>query len=120
MLGVLSQVMILFGLMDWSPPGSSVHGTSQPKILAWTAFLSPGDLLDSGIEPASSVLQFQPLLSHCVTTVTSQATSPSPRLFPSALSKRDWVSYSLIAITPECSLYVEHSAKNVYYFTQSA
>ena len=30
--------------MDWSPPGSSVHGIPQARILKWVAFPSPGDL----------------------------------------------------------------------------
>ena len=29
--------------MDCSPPGSSVHGISQARILEWVAFPSPGD-----------------------------------------------------------------------------
>ena len=36
---------------DCSPPGSSVHGISQARILEWVPFPSPGDLPDPGIEP---------------------------------------------------------------------
>ena len=36
-----------------SPPGSSVHGISQARILEWVAFPSPGDLPHQGIEPTS-------------------------------------------------------------------
>ena len=52
--------------IDCSPPGSSVHGNLQARILEWVAMPSsrqeywsglpcppPGDLLDPGIEPAS-------------------------------------------------------------------
>ena len=39
--------------MDHSQSGSSVHGTSQAKILGWLPFPSPGDLLAPGIKPAS-------------------------------------------------------------------
>ena len=39
--------------MDYSPPGSSVHGISQARILDWVAFTSPGDLSDPGIKPGS-------------------------------------------------------------------
>ena len=39
--------------MDYSPPGSSVHGILQARILEWVAISSPGDLPDAGIEPAS-------------------------------------------------------------------
>ena len=43
--------------MGCSPPGSSVHGISQARILEWVAFPSPGDLPNPGVEsksPASS------------------------------------------------------------------
>ena len=38
---------------DCSPPGSSVHGISQARILEWLPFPTPGDLPDPGIEPES-------------------------------------------------------------------
>ena len=38
--------------MDSSPPGSSVHGISQARILEWVAL----DLLDPGIKPTSPAL----------------------------------------------------------------
>ena len=37
--------------MDRNPPGSSVHGIFQARILAWVPVPSPGDLPDPGIEP---------------------------------------------------------------------
>ena len=42
--------------MDHSPPGSSVHGISQARILEWVAFHSSGDLPDLGFEHVSSAL----------------------------------------------------------------
>ena len=53
--------------MDCSPPGSSVHGILQARILEWVAislFPSPGDLPDPGIEAGSPVLQADSLLSE--------------------------------------------------------
>ena len=41
--------------VDCSPPGSSVHGILQERILEWVAVPPPGDLSDPGIEPASLV-----------------------------------------------------------------
>ena len=38
--------------MDSSPPGSSVTGISQGRILQWVAISSPEDLPNPGIEPA--------------------------------------------------------------------
>ena len=51
--------------MDCSPPGSSIHGILQAKVLEWFAIPSPGNLLDTGIEPESPALQEDSLLlSH--------------------------------------------------------
>ena len=54
--------------MDCNPPGSSVHGILQARILERLAFPSPGDLSYPGLEPtslASPALQPDSvLLSH--------------------------------------------------------
>ena len=42
--------------MGCSPPGFSVHGISQARILEWFAIPSPGDLPDPGVEPESPAL----------------------------------------------------------------
>ena len=39
--------------MDYSPPGSSVHGISQGRILKQVVFPAPGLLPDPGIKPLS-------------------------------------------------------------------
>ena len=39
--------------MDCSPPGSSVHGILQARILECVAMPSTGDFPDPGIEPES-------------------------------------------------------------------
>ena len=36
--------------MDYSPPGSSVHGILQARILEWVLFSPPGDLPNPAIE----------------------------------------------------------------------
>ena len=46
----------LCDLMDCSPPGSSVHGILQARIVDWI-FPSPGDLPDLGIKAGSPELQ---------------------------------------------------------------
>ena len=43
----------LYDPTDCSPPGSSVHGILQARILEWIAIPSPGDLPDPGIEPVA-------------------------------------------------------------------
>ena len=51
--------------MDLGPPGSSVHGILQARILQWVACPPPGDLLNPGIEFPSPALQVDSLLlSH--------------------------------------------------------
>ena len=42
--------------MDCSPPGSSVHGILQARILECVAFPPPGGLPNPGIEPGSPAL----------------------------------------------------------------
>ena len=49
---------------DYKSPGSSVHEYSQPRILAWVAISSPGDLPDPGIKPKSPALQADALISE--------------------------------------------------------
>ena len=43
--------------MDYSPPGSPVHGILHTRILEWVTFSSPEDLHEAGIEPGSPALQ---------------------------------------------------------------
>ena len=51
--------------MDSIPPGSSVHGILQARIVEWFAMPSCGDLLNPGIKPVSPALQADSLLlSH--------------------------------------------------------
>ena len=49
---------------DCSPPGSSVHGILQTRILEWVAMPSSRDLPNSGTEPRSAILQADSLLSE--------------------------------------------------------
>ena len=50
--------------MDRSPPGSSVHGILQARILEWVACPPPGDLPNTGIEPRSPALRADSLPSE--------------------------------------------------------
>ena len=43
----------LCGPLDYSPPGSSVHGILQARMMQWVAISSSKDLPDPGIEPLS-------------------------------------------------------------------
>ena len=53
----------LCDLMDCSPPGSSVHGILQARIVEWM-FPSPGDLPDLEIKPGSLAFREDSLLSE--------------------------------------------------------
>ena len=59
----LSRVR-LFDPIDCSPPGSSVHGILQARILEWGACPPPGDRPNTGIKLRSLSLQADSLLSE--------------------------------------------------------
>ena len=48
-----SRVPLFVTPMDYSPPGSSVHGIFQPRILEWVAISPLGNLPNPGIKPMS-------------------------------------------------------------------
>ena len=50
--------------MDCSPPGFSVHGILQARILEWVAIPFSGDLPNPGIKPGSVALQADSLSSE--------------------------------------------------------
>ena len=50
--------------VDCSPPGSSIHGILQARILEWVAISFSRDLLDTGIKPRSPTLQAVSLMSE--------------------------------------------------------
>ena len=51
--------------VDRGPPGPSVHGALQARILEWVAMTSSRDLPDPGMEPKFPALQADSLpLSH--------------------------------------------------------
>ena len=63
---VAQSCLTLCDPMDCSPPGSSVHGILQARILERVAILFSGDIPNPGIEPRSTTLQvdslpFEPL-----------------------------------------------------------
>ena len=45
------------GTMDYSPPGSSVHGNPQARILEWVAISSSRESSQPKIKPESSAVQ---------------------------------------------------------------
>ena len=65
-VSVTQSCLTLCDRMDSSPPGSSVNGILQAKVLEWVSFPSPGDLPDPGMELRSPALQADSLLSEPV------------------------------------------------------
>ena len=61
-LSHFSNVLTLCDSMDYSSPGSSVHGILQAR--SGLTFPSPGDLSDPGIEPESPAWQDGSLPPH--------------------------------------------------------
>ena len=61
---VIQSCPTLCDLMDYSPPGSSVHGILQTRTLEWVPFSFQAHLPDPGIEPGSPALQADSLLSE--------------------------------------------------------
>ena len=57
---VTESCLILCDSMDCSPPGSSVHGIFQARMLEWVS----RDLHNPGIEPGSPALQADSLPSE--------------------------------------------------------
>ena len=53
---VVRSCLTLCNPMDYSPPGSSVHGVLQASTLEWVAMPFSGDLPNPGIEPGTPVL----------------------------------------------------------------
>jgi len=52
---VIQSYLTLCNPMDYSQPGSSVHGIFQTRLLEEVAVPPLGDLPDSGIKPVSTV-----------------------------------------------------------------
>ena len=51
----LQSCLTLCDPVDYSPPGFSVHGILQARVLEWVAMFSSKDLPDPGIKTASPV-----------------------------------------------------------------
>ena len=61
---VVQLCLTLCDPMDYSPPGFSVRGILQSRILEWVAIPFSRELSDPGIEPGSPALWEDSLLSE--------------------------------------------------------
>ena len=67
---------------DCIPPGSSIHGISQARMLEWGPVPSPGDLPDLGIELRSPTLQADSLPSEPPGNPSGRDDVVFPHFFP--------------------------------------
>ena len=67
---VVQSCRTLCDPMDYSPPGFTVHGILQARILKLIAFPSPGGLPDPGMEAESPALQADSLPSEPLSVYT--------------------------------------------------
>jgi len=65
--------------MDYSLPGSFIHGIFQARVLEWGAIAYPGDLPNPGIEPGSPALEAYALPSKRVVNSKREAGLNIPR-----------------------------------------
>ena len=72
---VIKSFLTLCNPMDCSPPGSSVYGVLQVKLLEWGAISFSGDLPDLEIEPRSPTLQVDSLPTESQACSLSKDTS---------------------------------------------
>ena len=63
----LSHIQLFCNSMDCSPPSSSVHGTSQARILEWVAIFS-------SIYIYESLAVYLKLIQHCKWTIVQKQT----------------------------------------------
>ena len=61
---VAQSSLTVYEAMDCNPPGSSVHGIFQARILEWAAMPSSRGSFHTGIEPRSPALQVDSLPSE--------------------------------------------------------
>ena len=70
---LLQECLTLWNPMDYSIPGSSLHGILQARILEWIAMPHSGNLLYPGIE---TVFPMSPALANM--SFTNSATGEAP------------------------------------------
>ena len=73
MCSVAQSCLTLCNPTGYSPPGSSVHGIFQAKILEWLPLPTPGHLSNPGIEP---VFLSSPGLAGRLFTTTATQEAP--------------------------------------------
>ena len=74
--------LVLCNSEDCSPPGSSVHGILQARILKWIPLSSPWDLPNPGVKPSLSYTESKPTCSGLQGSYNLTSTSWSELICP--------------------------------------
>ena len=90
--------------MDCSPPGSSVHGILQTRILEWVTSLLHVNLPDPGIKPRSPALQSDSLPSELPEKLSRFKTSTKEFL---CLAESQNLTFLLLRMSYLCTLFYE-------------
>ena len=101
--------------MDCNPPGPSIHGISQVRVLEWLPFPSPGNLPDPGIEPVSPALAGRFCTTESLRNITDTQISVTAQMLASSATcqghaeqRGGWVTGDKQAPSPKCCLYSEY------------
>ena len=105
----LQSCPTLCGPMNCSPPGSSVHGILQARILEWVPCPPAGDLPDPGMEPRSLI---SPALANEFFTTSTTRHCTFLTLFPCP-------SWFLYAFTKICFIFIFEKGVIFHYFFHS-
>ena len=86
----LSHVWLFWDPMDYSLPGSSVHGILQGRILEWVAIPFSRGTSRPGLEPGSPALQADYLPSELPGDSTDNLAASKARLPKSSFNNNSW------------------------------
>ena len=93
---VMSDSLRSHGL--YSPPGSSIHGIFEARVLEWVAISFSGDLSNSGIEPRSPAFQANSLLSELPGKAWLSTPAPKPQVIRCPLFIRAQCSFNMYSL----------------------
>ena len=80
--------------IDWSPPGSSVHGIFQARILEWVAISISRNTNISSVKSLSHVWFLRP---HGLQHTRPHCPSPTPRVYPNSWPLSWWCHPTILS-----------------------
>ena len=91
--------------MDCSPPGSSVHGISQVRILEWIAISSSGGFSDPWIELVSPALVGKSFTTESLGKPICIHISTLLNSFPTLVITEHWIQFLVLHCRPLLVIY---------------